>query len=69
MIVVKRNNDESSQKVVSTFLKRVKKYNLVARKRKTKFSAKPASHLQKKRKAIRSAEYEARQKIVSRVTK
>ena len=34
MIIVKRKNDDNSQKVVSTFLRRVKKSKLVARLRK-----------------------------------
>ncbi|NJK70865.1 MAG: hypothetical protein HC932_01160 [Thermales bacterium] len=47
MITVKRKPDESSQKVASNFLKRVKKSNLIARKRKTQITTKPLSHLQK----------------------
>lgn len=66
MIYVKRNPEESSQKIVGSFLKRVKKYNLIARKRKTQNHAKPLSHLQKKRKAIRKAVYLEKQEIVAR---
>lgn len=69
MILVKRTTDDSSQKVISTFLKRVKKSNLVARKRKTQHKNKPLSDLQKKRKAVRKAEYLAKQSILQRVGK
>jgi GMP synthase PP-ATPase subunit len=69
MIYVKRNQEESSQKVISTFLKRVKKSNLVNRKRKTQFATKPISDLEKKRKAIRSAEYAVKQSILARTAK
>jgi hypothetical protein len=57
MISVKRSGDASTQKVIAGFIKRVKKYNLVARKRKTQYFVKPISDLQKKRKAIRKAKY------------
>jgi hypothetical protein len=69
MIYVKRNPEESSQKAISMFLKRVKKYNLVARKRKTAFAIKPPTHLQKQRKAIRKANYLQQQKISSKSSK
>ena len=69
MIHVKRSPEESSQKAISMFLKRVKKFNLVARKRKTTFAAKPPTHLQKKRKAIRKANYLEQQKISSKSSK
>jgi hypothetical protein len=69
MIVVKRNTEDSSQKVLSTFVKRVKKSNLVARMRKIKHYSKALSHLQKKRKAIRGAEYEANVELMERIGK
>jgi hypothetical protein len=69
MIYVKRNNEDSSQKVISSFAKRVKKSNLVARKRKTQHLTKPLSDLQKNRKAVRSAAYYAKQIIVERIGK
>jgi hypothetical protein len=50
MITVKRHGEDSSQKVISNFLKRVKKSNLVARKRKTQFVPAKLSPLRKKRK-------------------
>lgn len=69
MIIVKRNQEDSSQKVISTFLKRVKKSNLIARKRKTQHSVRPLSDLQKKRKAVRKADYLEKQTIVERIGK
>jgi hypothetical protein len=48
MIFVTRKEGENSQKTVSGFLKRVKKSNMVARARKTKFfNKKVSSRLQK----------------------
>jgi hypothetical protein len=69
MILVKKNADESSQKVISTFLKRVKKSNLVARKRKTRYHSKGISKLEQKKKAIRTAKWLEKQKILSRTAK
>lgn len=66
MIKVKRNSDESSQKIVGAFLKRIKKFNLISRKRKTQFNSKPISHLKKKRKAVSKAAYLREQEIKSR---
>lgn len=66
MITVKRGNEDSSQKVVSLFLKRVKKSNLIARKRKTQYNSKDLSHLQKKLKAMRRAKYADEQIILER---
>jgi hypothetical protein len=57
MIYVKRTGEATSQKVLASFLKRVKKFNLVARKRKTKYHLKKTSALQQHRKAIRKARY------------
>lgn len=48
MIIVKRKNDDNSQKVVSTFLRRVKKSNLVARLRKSKHHGKQSPLAKKK---------------------
>jgi hypothetical protein len=69
MIFVKKNREDSNQKVVSLFLKRVKKSNLIARKRKTKHTEKPISDLEKKRKAIRQARYLENQTVLDRVSK
>jgi hypothetical protein len=69
MITVKRNAEDTPQKVVSTFLKRVKKSNLVARKRKIKILVKPLSHLEKKRKALRKTKYLATQTLVDKIGK
>lgn len=69
LIFVKRSGDESSQKVISTFLKRVKKTNLVNRKRKTQFHSKQASSLAKKKKAVRTAKYLEQQVILSKSAK
>jgi hypothetical protein len=69
MILVKRNQEDSSQKVISGFLKRVKKSNLVARKRKTQHNTKPLSDLEKRRKAVRKSAYLANQIITEKVGK
>jgi hypothetical protein len=57
MIFVKRTGETTSQKVITAFIKRAKKYNLVARKRKTTNFTKAISELQKHRKAVRKAKY------------
>ena len=57
MILVKRQPEDSTQKVVSNFLKRVKKSNLVARKRKTQYFARSVSKLVAHRKAVRREKY------------
>ena len=69
MILVKRNQDDSSQKVVTAFNKRVKKYNTTARKRKTQHRKKKISHLEAKRKAIRKSLYLSKQSIIEKVGK
>ncbi len=69
MIFVKKNREDSNQKVVSLFLKRVKKSNLIARKRKTKHTEKPLSDLEKKRKAMRQANYLENQTVLDRLSK
>jgi hypothetical protein len=57
MILVKRQPEESTQKVVSNFLKRVKRSNLVARKRKTQHFTKHISKLMQHKKAVRREKY------------
>jgi hypothetical protein len=57
MIVVKRAADSTSQKVITAFIKRAKKYNIVARKRKTSNYTKPISDLKQKLKALRKVRY------------
>lgn len=69
MIFVKKSREDSNQKVVSLFLKRVKKSNLIARKRKTKHTEKPLSDLEKKRKAIRVAKYAENLTVLERTSK
>jgi hypothetical protein len=69
MIIVNRKPDENSQKVTSNFLKRVKKFNLVARKRKTQVRVKALSHLQKKKKAVMTANYLAKKELFDRIGK
>ena len=69
MIYVKRNADESSQKVISSFLKRVKKSNLVSRRRKTQVATKPLSYLKRKKKAMRIAKYAEKMVILNRTSK
>lgn len=64
MIHVSRQEGDSTTKIVSKFMKRTKKSNLVARARKTKHFSKPISHLKKKTKAINSANYIEKQKTV-----
>lgn len=57
MIIVKKVGETTTQKVISSFIKRAKKYNIVARVRKTAHYLKPISDLMAKRKAIRKAKY------------
>lgn len=64
MIYVTRQEGDSLTKVVSTFMKRSKKANVVARGRKTKHFSKKISHLKKKVKAINIANYAEAQKSV-----
>jgi hypothetical protein len=64
MIYVSRQEGDSTTKVVSKFMKRAKKSNLVARSRKTKHFSKAISHLKKKTKAMNSAKYLEEQKTV-----
>lgn len=69
MILVKKNPEDSNSKVISTFVKRVKKSNLVARKRKTQFEPAKLSSLRKKRKALQRLDWDAKKAISSKVTK
>ncbi len=64
MIYVSRQEGDSTTKVVSKFMKRSKKANVVARARKTKHFTKAISHLKKKTKAMNSANYAEKQKTV-----
>ncbi len=64
MIYVTRQEGDSTTKIVSKFMKRTKKSNLVARSRKTKHFSKAISHLKKKTKAINTANYIEKQKTV-----
>ncbi len=57
MIFVTRKDEENSQKVVANFLKRVKKFNLIARSRKTKHHTKKRTHRVAKEKAIKTMAY------------
>jgi hypothetical protein len=69
MIFVQRKKDESSQKTVSVFLKRAKKSNVVARSRKTQFRTKKLSDLEKKRKAMRIADYAEKKIVLDKISK
>jgi hypothetical protein len=68
MIFVKRSSEDSSQKVLSLFMKRVKKSNLVSRKRKSQFQAKKDSPLRKKRKALQRKAYEAKKALAEKLS-
>ena len=57
MIFVTRKEGENSSKVVSTFLKRVKKSNLIARSRKTRTFSKKRTARIAKEKAIKTDKY------------
>lgn len=69
MIHTTKHNDESSQKVISNFIKRVKKYNLVSRKRKTQVLTKPLSYLRRKRKALSRITFETKKKMAEKTAK
>jgi hypothetical protein len=69
MITVKRHQEETSQSLIGKFLKRIKKSNLVSRKRKIETLVKPKSHLQKKRKALRMAKYAENLSLIERMGK
>lgn len=57
MIFVTRKDEENSQKVVATFLKRSKKANTVARARKTKYHNKKDTSRMTKAKALRTVNW------------
>jgi hypothetical protein len=57
MIFVTRKEDENPQKVVANFLKRVKKFNLIARSRKTRHHTKKRTSRVAKEKALKTAAY------------
>jgi hypothetical protein len=69
MILVKRQPDTTTQKVVATFLKRVKKSGLTGRVRKTLNWIKPKSKLLQKQKAIRIFEYNKKAELMERMGK
>lgn len=70
MIYVNRHsNEDSSQKIVSNFMKRVKKYNLVSRKRKTQVEPPKLSKLKRKRKALQKIAYDAKKKMIEKLSK
>lgn len=61
MIKVVKKEEDNNQKIVGTFLKRVKKANQINRIRKTKDYSKSLSALQQKKKALRIAAYKVKQ--------
>lgn len=70
MIKVKRNQKEdSNQKVIGIFLKRVKKSNLVSRVRKSKFAPKKPSQGQKRAAALRRIQKEQEKEMSSKFDK
>jgi hypothetical protein len=50
-------------------MKRVKKYNLVSRKRKTQVEPPKLSKLKRKRKALQKIAYDAKKKMIERLSK
>ena len=69
MIKVVRSAEETSQKIVGVFLKRVKKSNLIARKRKTQIEPAKVSHFKKHKKAVRKMQWLKAQEIRERIGK
>jgi hypothetical protein len=63
MIKVVRTGDETSQKIIGLFLKRVKKSNLIARKRKTQIAETKMSYFKRNAKAVRKQKWLADQAI------
>lgn len=57
MIYVTRKEGESSTKVVSGFLKRVKRSNMIARARKTRYFSKKRTERIQKDKALKTVKY------------
>jgi hypothetical protein len=69
MIKITRNGEETSQKIIGMFLKRVKKSNLVARKRKTQIEPAKMSFFKMNKKAVRKAQYLEAQAIREKIGK
>jgi hypothetical protein len=69
MIFVTRKEEETSQKIVANFLKRVKKSNLIQRSRKTKFHNKKLTKRVIKDKAIKTVKYFAANEYNSATSK
>lgn len=69
ILVTRHNSEDTSQKIISGFLKRTKKFNLVARKRKTQFFPAKVSKLRRKRKALQRIAYENKQKLIEKIAK
>jgi hypothetical protein len=69
MIKVIKGENDSNTKVISTFIKRSKKANISARKRKIEFRPEKISQVAIKAKAIRTAEYIKNQEIIARTGK
>jgi DNA-binding GntR family transcriptional regulator len=57
MISVKKTGEISTQKLITSFLRRVRKYGTIVRSRKTQYYIKPISELQQHRKAVRKAKW------------
>lgn len=62
-------NRQANENVVSAFMKRVKKFNLVSRKRKTQVEPPKLSKLRKKRKALQKIAYDTKKKMLEKVSK
>ncbi len=69
MIKVVRSAEETSQKIVGVFLKRVKKSNLVNRKRKTQFAQEKMTYFKRNAIAVKKAKYLALQVIKDKIGK
>jgi hypothetical protein len=69
MIKVVRTGEETSQKIIGVFLKRVKKSNLIARKRKTQIMAPHMSYFKRHSKAIKREKFLADRIIAEKVGK
>jgi hypothetical protein len=68
MIFVKKGAEDSTQKLLSLFMKRVKKSNLVSRARKSKFQTKSDSPLRKKQKALQRKAYETKKALAEKLS-
>ncbi len=69
MIEVKKQSEDTTQKVIGTFLKRVKKYNLVTRKRKIQVAPGKVSKLRKKRKALSRIDFEQKKALAEKISR